>query len=109
MMQSTSALVRRTVEMGDPALEDVTDNSGVARICWRRSGDALSKNQWDESGDTAAWAWVRRQAFTAPLRRPLQLEQTQFHWGKPPPAAEPRTFTRILARLAPTAWCGRKD
>jgi hypothetical protein len=53
MTQSTSALVSRMVEMGELALEDVTDNSGVARICWRRSGDALSRNQWDESEDTA--------------------------------------------------------
>jgi len=53
MTQSTSALVSRMVEMGDPVDEDVADNSGVARICWRRSGDALSRNQWDESEDTA--------------------------------------------------------
>jgi hypothetical protein len=53
MTQSTSALVSRIVEIGDPTVEDAADNSGVARICWRRSGDALSRNQWDESEDTA--------------------------------------------------------
>jgi hypothetical protein len=53
MTQSTSALVSRMVEMGDPAVEDVTHNSEVARICWRRSGEALSRNQCDESEDTA--------------------------------------------------------
>jgi hypothetical protein len=53
MTQSTSALVSRMVEMGEPTVEDLTDKSGVARICWRRSGEALSKNQWDESEDTA--------------------------------------------------------
>jgi len=53
MTQSTSALVSRTVEMSDLWDEDVADNSGVARICCRRSGDALSKNQWEESEDTA--------------------------------------------------------
>jgi len=53
MTQSTSALLSRTVEMGDLWDEDVADNSGVARICCRRSGDALSKNQWEESEDTA--------------------------------------------------------
>src|SRR6266404_1846893 len=103
MTQSTSALVSRTVEIGDIAEEDVADSSGVARICWRRSGDALRRNQWEESEDTATWAWVRGQAFTVPLRRPLQLGQAQFHWGKPPPAAEPRTLTRISARLPPSA------
>ncbi|MGA7907554.1 MAG: hypothetical protein WCA16_09135 [Candidatus Sulfotelmatobacter sp.] len=25
-----------------------------------------------------------------------QFGQAQFHWGNPPPAAEPRIFTRIL-------------
>jgi len=53
MTQSTSALVSRTVEIGDIAEEDVADSSGVARICWRRSGDALRRNQWEESEDTA--------------------------------------------------------
>src|SRR5262249_22129792 len=33
-----------------------------------------------------------------PLRRPEQLRQLQFHWGKPPPAADPST--RILTTRA---------
>jgi hypothetical protein len=53
MTQSTSALVRRMVEMGEPSEEDVTDNSGVARICWRRSGEAFRRNQFDGPEETA--------------------------------------------------------
>jgi hypothetical protein len=29
------------------------------------------------------------------LRTPSQLGQLQFHWGNPPPAAEPRTLILI--------------
>ena len=32
-----------------------------------------------------------------PRRTPSQLGQLQFHWGKPPPAADPRT--RILTKV----------
>ena len=53
MTQSTSALVRRTVEIGEPSDEDVTDNSGVARICWRRSGEAFRRNQFAGPEETA--------------------------------------------------------
>jgi len=49
----TSALVSRMVETGEPSLEFVTDKSGVARICWRRSGEAFRRNQCDESEETA--------------------------------------------------------
>lgn len=33
--------------------------------------------------------WVRARALRLPWRKPWQLGQLQFHWGKPPPAAEP--------------------
>src|SRR5216684_7354633 len=99
MTQSTSALVSRMVETGGASGERATDNSGASRICWRRSGEAFSKNQCEGSEDTATCACVRGRAFKVPLRRPLQFGQQQFHWGKPPPAAEPRTLTRIPARL----------
>ena len=52
MTQSTSALVSKMVEMGEAGVEEETNNSGVARICWRRSGEALSRNQLEESGET---------------------------------------------------------
>src|SRR5205807_2985519 len=80
------------VETGEPSVEDLTDNSGVPMICWRRSGDAFRRNQCDGSELTATCACVRGRALTAPLRRPMQFGQPQFHWGKPPPAAEPRTL-----------------
>jgi hypothetical protein len=36
--------------------------------------------------------WVRERARRVPLRTPEQLRQLQFHCGKPPPAADPRTL-----------------
>src|SRR5260370_20754383 len=104
MTQSTSALVSRIVEMGEAGEEGAIDNSGAARICWRRSGEAFSRNQWEGSAETATCACVRGRAFKAPLRRPLQFGQPQFHWGKPPPAAEPRTLTRIPAQSRARRW-----
>src|SRR5690606_24507401 len=35
---------------------------------------------------------VRGCARKVPARTPRQLRQLQFHWGKPPPAAEPRIW-----------------
>jgi hypothetical protein len=53
----------------------------------------------------ATWVWVRALPWKLPARRALQLEQAQFHWGNPPPAAEPRIFTRMLREC--TTWIGR--
>jgi hypothetical protein len=41
--------------------------------------------------------WVRGRALTVPLRTPAHKRQLQFHWGKPPPAEDPRTWTRTVA------------
>ena len=49
----------------------------------------------DSAGEIATCAWVRDCAFKAPLRKRSQFEHLQFHWGNPPPAAEPRTLIRI--------------
>jgi hypothetical protein len=40
--------------------------------------------------------WVRARVCKVPARTPLQFGQLQFHWGKPPPAADPSTriFTK---------------
>jgi hypothetical protein len=46
---------------------------------------------------TAIDDWVRARVRIVPWRRPAQLRQLQFHCGKPPPAAEPSTCTRIAA------------
>jgi DNA-directed RNA polymerase subunit N (RpoN/RPB10) len=43
------------VEIGEPS-EEVADNSGVERICWRRSGEAFRRNQRDGSEETATCA-----------------------------------------------------
>ncbi len=52
---------------------------------------------------------VRGRAFKVPRRNALQFGQLQFHWGKPPPAAEPRIFTRIPARLPVTDSGGEEN
>src|SRR6478609_11956643 len=70
-------------------------------ICCRISGEALSKNQESPSALTATDSCVRACARMLPRRTPTQFGQPQFHCGKPPPAAEPKT--RINTFLLPTA------
>ncbi len=48
----------------------------------------------------ATWVWVRALPWKVPARTARQLGQAQFHWGNPPPAAEPRIFTRMLGSVA---------
>src|SRR5450631_2041623 len=48
----------------------------------------------------ATWACVRALPWKVPMRSARQFGQAQFHWGNPPPAAEPRTFTRIRVETA---------
>ena len=66
------------------------------------SGEALNNTQSSPS-PTAIDDWVRACAGIVPWRRPAQLRQLQFHCGKPPPAAEPSTCTRIAAE---SLWVG---
>src|SRR5688572_19971000 len=62
---------------------------------WARiSGEAFSSAQVCPSAETATHSCERGCARSVPSRTPLQLVQPQFHWGKPPPAADPRTRTR---------------
>src|SRR5260370_20438572 len=70
-------------------------NSGWARSCCLKSGDALRRNQEASSGETASCACVRALPRNTPWRKRLQFEHPQFHWGNPPPAAAPRTLTFI--------------
>src|SRR5262249_54336614 len=57
--------------------------------------------------ETAMDDWVRARALIDPARKPLQFGQLQFHWGKPPPAADPST--RIFTeRWALPACAGRR-
>ena len=72
-------------------------SSGVALICCRMSGEALSRAQSAlPSAATQIDDWVRGRARTLPLRTPVQLRQLQFHWGKPPPAAAPRMMSLMM-------------
>src|SRR3954447_7697055 len=64
---------------------------GKLSSCCRISGEALSKNQAAPSALIATDSCVRATAASEPLRTPTQLGQPQFHCGKPPPAAEPKT------------------
>src|SRR5437660_12443143 len=88
------------------------------------SGDALTSAQAAASRPrTAIDDWVLARARTVPARTPAQLRQLQFHCGKPPPAAAPRTLIFMgrtrRARAAcqmdaarsrgPTPWLARCD
>ena len=69
--------------------------SGFACNCAKTSGDAFTSAQ-EVPPPTAMEDWVRERAWSVPARKPLQFGQLQFHWGKPPPAADPSTriFTK---------------
>src|SRR5579862_9615223 len=89
---SISASVKITPASG------VTRNSpvcscGRSASCWRRSGDALIRYQGPRPARTAIDDCVRGSAVPCPLRAAAQTRQLQFHWGNPPPAAEPRILT----------------
>src|SRR5471032_159392 len=71
--------------------------SGFARNCAKISGDALTSTQ-ESPPVTTMEDCVRARACSVPARYPLQLGQLQFHWGKPPPAADPST--RICTKAA---------
>src|ERR1700722_1838551 len=93
---STSALVRKTPEMGELRGElGLGAKTAWVRICSGKSGDALMRNQLPDPSPTATedWVWGRRK----PLLACWQLAQAQFHCGRPPPAATPNSRTRIMA------------
>src|SRR5215470_18818536 len=93
MTESTSAELRKTPPMGESVGSSGAGAScGVASICERRSGEAPSRNHTWPSGEKANCVWDRGEAWRVPARSPEQFWQPQFHCGKPPPAAEPRTL-----------------
>src|SRR3954447_26997935 len=96
---STSLLVRITPAIGLwrswPCLGC---SCGVALSCWRRSGEALTRNQCSPSALTAIEAWVLLSSG-CPFRAVRHTGHPQFHCGTPPPAAAPRTTTRSMIRL----------
>jgi hypothetical protein len=73
-------------------------SAGLDRSWNKISGDALINTQSVPLDDTAIDDCVRAFALIEPLRTPAQLAQLQFHWGKPPPAAEPRTRIFMIFR-----------
>ena len=60
------------------------------------SGEVLHSTQFTPSSEIVMDDWVRALAFRLPSRKPAQLAQLQFHWRKPPPAAEPRIWIFII-------------
>src|SRR6516165_892411 len=75
-------------------------SSAVHSICARKSGDAPSRNHERESALIATCVCVRALPGNVPARSERQLGQAQFHWGKPPPAAEPRILTCMKGSVA---------
>src|SRR5712691_8304886 len=70
-------------------------SAGKALIWARMSGEALNTNQRSWSAlmaiDDCVLAWHGRE----PSRTARQFGHPQFHCGKPPPAAEPKTRTHM--------------
>src|SRR6266852_895079 len=98
MTESTSADGRKTPAIGERVCDLVCGaNSGVARIWARKSGLADTRNQIlaSGSGENATCVCVRAVPRRLPARMARQFAHAQFHWGKPPPAAEPRILRRI--------------
>src|SRR5262249_50505854 len=78
-------------------------------ICWRISGEVLRRTQPSPSEATATDSCVRAVARMLPARTPPQFGHPQFHWGTPPPAADPNTRTRTCQLLAVTAYGKRRS
>ena len=73
------------------AARDSAADPGEPAIAPRMSGEALTSTQRAGSRPlTAMEDCVRGRARRVPARKPAQFGQLQFHWGKPPPAADPR-------------------
>src|SRR5580704_13181248 len=79
--------------------------SGLALSCARMSGEALTSAQaWGSVPRTTIEDWVRACVRNEPRRTPVQLRQLQFHWGKPPPAADPRTRIFTIRSVSQGLW-----
>lgn len=102
--ESISAAGRKTPARGErPGFSGEGENSEVERICERRSGEALTRNQRFGREEKAIWVCERGRERSESVRRPEQLRQAQFHWGNPPSAAEPR----ILMCIQRAFWLDR--
>ena len=94
-MVSTSAPVSTTAAIGEWRISPGAGrgcSAGVAMICCRRSGEAFSSTQPSPSAETASEAWLRAGAAGSPASARRQPGPAEFHCGKPPPAAAPRTM-----------------
>lgn len=94
-MWSISPLVSSTASIGECRSPCCGHRAGVARICWRKSGEALTSAQRSPSALTAMLAWVRRWAPSACCHARRLAGVWQFHCGCPPPAADPKTMMRM--------------
>jgi hypothetical protein len=90
--RSISAPVSTTDLIGLPRVPERGWSALDCRICWGRSGDALIKTQFSPSPVTARLACVRGRTRGSPAQARRHTGQRQFHCGKPPPPAEPRTM-----------------
>ena len=66
-------------------------SGGNDASCCRMSGDALKSTQSTPLPLTVIDDCVRACPRRVPSRSRRQLRQLQFHWGNPPPAADPST------------------
>src|SRR5687767_13757100 len=71
-------------------------SSGVELICWRRSGEALSRTKSLTLALTATEACVRACKPRTPLRTSAEFRPLQFHCGRPPPAPDPSTLINMM-------------
>src|SRR6266436_5698015 len=81
--------------MGELRVPERGCRSGEDSIWDLKSGDAPIRNHDLPSLLTATWVCERTLPRNCPPRTAWQFGQAQFHWGNPPPAAEPRIFTCI--------------
>ena len=103
---SISPPVSTTALMGESRSRPGAGQSrSFARICCRRSGDALIMTQLLPSAVTAMDAWVRMGADCSPARAARLTAPLQFHCGTPPPAADPRT--RICKAMGLAGYLAR--
>ena len=104
---SRSPLVSRMAAIGE-SRGPRGCSAGKPSIWARISGEQLRSSQRTPSALTATHSCVRAEARTRPSRTPRQFGQPQFHCGKPPPAAEPRTRITMSSPTNTTALPRRR-
>ena len=92
---SSSASVKITPARGVCLIPGPGCNLANDSICRCTSGPALMRYQSVSLSLTAREDCNNGLSASFPSRTLRQLEQAQFHCGKPPPAAVPKTLIRI--------------